>query len=92
MTLALGSYLLLICFTQQDHIEKSSLQKWMFPVVDPVISCINKTFIAPVEDSPVFEHSVDKRLDALFGTLFPLVGLVQNSVVASMTVCQTLAV
>lgn len=42
------------------------------PVVDPAISCLNKSLLALVEDNLVFKDLVDKRLEALFKDLFYL--------------------
>lgn len=45
---------------QQYPIEGSFIQKWMVPVVEPAISCLNKMCIFPVEVYPVFKDSVHR--------------------------------
>lgn len=47
----------------------------MVPVMDPAISCFNKTLTVHVEGVLVFKKAVAKRLEDLLKTLFSLLGL-----------------
>lgn len=60
---------------QQYAIEKGFLKKWTVLIIDPAISCLNKTLTVPVEDAPVFQDPVFIRLEALFKVLFSLFSL-----------------
>lgn len=54
-------YALAKYFAQQYPIEESFLKKWAVLVVDPEISCFNKTLTVSAEDILVFKDPVDKQ-------------------------------
>lgn len=72
--------------------ENEFTKKKSMPSIYPVVSDLKKMPTVPMDDVSVFKDALDKCLEAFFKGSFLLVGAALQFSVASVAVCQSLAV